>query len=80
MNTKRWFSLALVLLLIFGMAAAALADEVKVADDAIVLTYAEVNPIDGTDGDWAKYFKSQVETLTNGTVTVDIQASGVLGA
>lgn len=80
MNTKRWFSLALVLLLVFGMAAAALADEVKVADDAIVLTYAEVNPIDGTDGDWAKYFKSQVETLTNGTVTVDIQASGVLGA
>lgn len=48
--------------------------------NAIVLTYAEVNPIDGTDGDWAKYFKEQVETLTNGSVVIDIQASGVLGA
>ena len=48
--------------------------------DAVVLTYAEVNPIDSTDGGWAKYFKEQVETLTEGSVVIDIQASGVLGA
>lgn len=48
--------------------------------DAVVLTYAEVNPIDSTDGGWAKFFKEQVETLTDGSVVIDIQASGVLGA
>lgn len=48
--------------------------------DAVVLTYAEVNPIDSTDGGWAKYFKEQVETMTDGAVVIDIQASGVLGA
>lgn len=74
MNTKRLFALALALLLVLGMTSAAF------AENAVVLTYAEVNPIDGTDGDWAKYFKSQVEELTGGTVTIDIQASGVLGA
>ena len=46
----------------------------------VKLTYAEVNSIDSTDGGWAKYFKEQVETLTNGSVVIDIQASGVLGA
>ncbi len=48
--------------------------------DAVVLTYAEVNPLDSTDGGWAKYFKEQVETLTDGSVVIDIQAGGVLGA
>lgn len=51
-----------------------------VSEGVIVLTYAEVNPIDSTDGGWAKYFKEQVESLTHGTVMIDIQASGVLGA
>lgn len=54
--------------------------QTEAAADAVVLTYAEVNPIDSTDGGWAKYFKEQVETLTGGSVVIDIQASGVLGA
>lgn len=54
--------------------------QVQTSSDAIILKYAEVNPIDSTDGGWAKYFKEQVETLTNGSVVIDIQASGVLGA
>lgn len=60
--------------------AASTEGQAAASGDAIVLTYAEVNSIDSTDGGWAKYFKEQVETLTNGSVTIDIQASGVLGA
>lgn len=50
------------------------------AEDTVVLTYAEVNPIDSTDGMYATFFKEKVEELTGGSVMIDIQASGVLGA
>lgn len=49
------------------------------ADGPVVLVYSETNPIDSVDGMYAAYFKEQVEELTNGEVTIDIQASGVLG-
>ena len=47
---------------------------------SIILTYAEVNPADSLDGQVGSFFKEQVESLSNGSVTIDIQASGVLGA
>jgi TRAP-type C4-dicarboxylate transport system substrate-binding protein len=51
------------------------------ADEPITLTYAEVNPLDGTTvGEMAKSFKAKLEELSGGTVLVDIQASGVLGS
>ena len=49
--------------------------------DTVTLTYAEVNPVEGTIvGEMAKAFKSKVEELSGGTVLIDIQASGVLGS
>lgn len=50
------------------------------ADDQVVLVYAEANSIDSIDGKLATFFKEKVEELTDGSVTVDIQASGVLGS
>ncbi|HPE92349.1 MAG TPA: TRAP transporter substrate-binding protein, partial [Sphaerochaeta sp.] len=41
---------------------------------------AEVNPLDSIVGKTGVYFKEQVEKLSGGTVTIDIQASGVLGS
>ncbi|MDX9985131.1 TRAP transporter substrate-binding protein, partial [Sphaerochaeta sp.] len=41
---------------------------------------AEVNPLDSIVGKTGVYFKQQVEKLSGGTVTIDIQASGVLGS
>jgi TRAP-type C4-dicarboxylate transport system substrate-binding protein len=47
---------------------------------AVTLVYAEVNPEDSLMGKTATYFKEQVAELSGGTVTIDIQFSGVLGA
>ena len=46
----------------------------------VTLVYAEVNPLDTIVGQTGSYFKEQVEKLTNGSVKIDIQASGVLGS
>lgn len=46
----------------------------------VKLVYAEVNPLDSIVGKTGVYFKQQVEKLSGGTVTIDIQASGVLGS
>ena len=51
------------------------------ADDPITLTYAEVNPLEGTIvGELATAFKTKVEELSGGSILIDIQASGVLGS
>lgn len=50
------------------------------AEETVVLTYAEVNPSDSLDGKVGAFFKEKVAELSNGTVVIDIQASGVLGA
>ena len=51
------------------------------AADSVTLTYAEVNPLDGTIvGEMAKAFKAKVEELSGGSVLIDIQAGGVLGS
>lgn len=49
-------------------------------DPAVTLVYAEVNPLDTIVGQTASYFKEQVESLSGGSITIDLQASGVLGA
>lgn len=50
------------------------------ADPAVTLVYAEVNPLDTIVGQTASYFKEQVESLSGGSITIDLQASGVLGS
>ena len=68
---KKLFSIALVLVMLLSCASA-LAE--------VTLTYAEVNPVEGTVvGDVALAFKEKLEELSGGEVLVDIQANGVLG-
>lgn len=63
--------LALVMVLCIGSA---------FAEAPVVLTYAEVNPLEGTIvGETAKFFKQKVEELSGGSIEINIQAGGVLG-
>ena len=50
------------------------------SDPKVTLVYAEVNPLDTIVGQTASYFKEQVESLSGGSITIDLQASGVLGS
>lgn len=79
---KKLFSIALVLVMLLGCAAA-------LAEEPITLTYAEVNPVPATieenaekgavvsDIAWA--FKTKLEELSGGSILVDIQGGGVMG-
>ena len=49
-------------------------------DPHVTLIYAEVNPLDTIVGQSAVYFKEKVEELSGGSITIDVQASGVLGS
>lgn len=49
-------------------------------DTPVTLVYAEVNPLDTIVGKMATDFKEKVEELSGGSITIDIQASGVLGS
>ena len=49
-------------------------------DPAVTLVMAEVNPLDTIVGQTDSKFKEEVERLSGGSITVDLQASGVLGA
>ncbi|MBQ6324778.1 MAG: TRAP transporter substrate-binding protein [Clostridia bacterium] len=70
---KKFFGIALVLVMLLSCVAA-------LADEPVTLTYAEVNPVEGTVvGDVALAFKAKLEELSGGAVLVDIQASGVMG-
>ena len=46
----------------------------------VVLTFAEVNPLDTIVGQMDTAFKDKVEELSGGQIQIDLQASGVLGA
>ena len=71
---KKLLALALALIMILSCAAA-------LADTPITLTYAEVNPLEGTIvGAMALAFKEKAEALSGGSVLIDIQAGGVLGS
>ncbi len=52
---------------------------VEPAADAITFTMAEVNPLDTIVGMTDQKFKEEVESRSNGSIIIDIQASGVLG-
>ena len=72
---KKFLALTMALCMIFAMCAISAS-----ADEPIVLTYAEVNPVEGTVvGDVALAFKEKLEELSGGAIQVDIQASGVMG-
>lgn len=49
-------------------------------DPAVTLVYAEVNPLDTIVGQTGQHFKEKVEELSGGSITIDLQASGVLGS
>ena len=57
------------------------ADTSNVANDPpVTLVYAEVNPLDSIAGKTDTAFKEKVEELSGGSITIDIQAGGVLGS
>lgn len=49
-------------------------------DPVVTLVYAEVNPLDTIVGKMGAFYKEKVEELSEGTIIIDIQASGVLGS
>ena len=49
-------------------------------DPAVTLVMAEVNPLDTIVGQMDSKFKEEVERLSGGSITIDLQASGVLGS
>ncbi len=56
-------------------------NEAAAADPAVTLTMAEVNPTDNTIcGAMDTKFKEAVEAMSGGSITIDLQGSGVLGA
>lgn len=55
-------------------------NEAAAADPAVTLTMAEVNPLEGTIcGAMDMKFKEAVEAMSGGSITIDLQGSGVLG-
>jgi tripartite ATP-independent transporter DctP family solute receptor len=88
---KKLLCFTLAALMIFGISACSggnanqaqtpAAGAGNVANDPkVTLTYAEVNPLDTIVGQTATAFKTKVEELSGGSITIDIQASGVLGS
>ncbi len=66
-----------------GFSGMAMAEEVPDAsgDPEVTLVFAEVNPIDTTIiGQFDAKFAEEVERLSGGSIKIDMQASGVLGA
>ncbi len=56
------------------------ADAAAANDPSVTLVYAEVNPLDTIVGQTDSFFKEKVEELSGGSITIDLQASGVLGS
>ena len=50
------------------------------SDPKVTLVYAEVNPADTIVGQTAAHFKERAEELSGGSITIDVQYSGVLGS
>ena len=49
-------------------------------DPAVTLVYAEVNPLDTIVGQTGTFFAEKVAELSGGSITLDVQAAGVLGS
>ncbi len=56
------------------------ADAPAAGDPAVTFVMAEVNPLDTIVGQMDSKFKEEVEKLSGGSITIDLQASGVLGS
>lgn len=56
------------------------AESTEAVEPEVTLVYAEVNPLDSIVGQTGTAFKEKVEELSNGTITIDMQANGVLGS
>lgn len=54
--------------------------DAEASGDVITLKMAEVNPLDTIVGMTDQKFKEEVEAKSNGSIKIDLQASGVLGA
>lgn len=62
-------------------AAAPAADpEAAASAPSVTLVMAEVNPLDTIVGKTDAFFKEKVEELSGGSITIDLQAAGVLGS
>lgn len=79
---KKILSVILVLVLSITSVMASAQNEVSEngGEKKVTLVYAEVNNLETIAGKTGAKFKEEVERLSNGTVMVDIQHSGVLGA
>ena len=77
---KKFLAIVMALSMVFALCAVSASADV--ADDPkVTLVYAEVNPLEGTTvGEVATTFKSAVEELSGGSITIDIQANAVLGS
>ncbi|MCR5166631.1 MAG: TRAP transporter substrate-binding protein [Oscillospiraceae bacterium] len=81
MKNKTLLAFSLSAIILAGTVAVSMIAAGSKKDEEIILTYAEVNPIDGTiAGEMAKAFKEKTEELSDGTIRIDIQAGGVLGS
>ena len=77
---KTFFSIAGAVLVVLLAALAALSLLMSRRNGPKVLTYAEMNPLDGTAvGEMARAFQAKAEELSGGQLKIDIQANGVLG-
>ena len=92
---KKLFALLLALVMVLSLAACGGSGDAKTEapaaagvgndgdasnDPAVKLVYAEVNPLDTIVGQTDTFFAEKVAELTGGTVTLDVQAAGVLGS
>lgn len=86
MKVRVFMVLAMVLLvgsfvMAGGQSETATSDSAPAVDEeqSFTFVYAEVNPLDSIVGRTGTKFAEEVARLTDGTVTIDIQHSGVLG-
>ncbi len=80
---KKYLIILLTMILATTMVTANGKSDAAAADGGektVTLVYAEVNPMDSIVGQTGAKFKEEVERLSGGTVLLDIQANGVLGA
>ena len=89
MKVKKLNAVVLAMLLVLSLAAcskeksdleSSKTDTPAATDAKVTLVYAEVNPAESLMGKTAIEFKTKVEELSGGTVTVDLHFGGVLGA
>lgn len=77
---KKLLSVLLCTTMVLSMAACGSGSGKGSSDQPVKLVYAEVNPLDTIVGQTATAFKEKVEELSNGSIIIDVQASGVLGS